>query len=558
MRKRSPMLWVIKRIRRRIPALLLMTLANMGNALLGVAFALGTQQVIDSAVDRDLEAFFRACLLQAAIILGILICLTLVRHLNERLMADLDRDWKRDLLHGLLHGDYASISAYHSGELLNRLNNDVRIVDTGILNIVPNVASMVTKLIAAVAVLVAMEPRFSLVLLVAGAFVVLATALMRRRLKELNKRVSEEEGKVSGFLQETLEKLLMVQALDVSDEMERRADILMERRFQTQRKRKNVSLFSNTCVSLMSYGAGFAALVWCASALLSGRMSFGSLTAITQLVSQLQAPLVNLSGVLPQYFAMVASAERLMELESLGCDPEPMDELPEELYRRMDSIEGEGLCFSYDRDQILNDASFSLPKGSFIAISGPSGIGKSTLLKLFLGVFNLDKGEVYLNCGTSKVPVNRGTRRLFAYVPQGNLLLSGTLRENLVIAKPEATEEEIQRAVYVSAMDDYLPQLPKGLDTVLGESGAGLSEGQAQRLAIARAILGGAPVLLLDESTSALDAKTEKKVLERIRALPDRTCIAVTHRPATVALCDWRMEMEHGKIRVLRNEPSNG
>lgn len=557
MRKTRPMVWVLKRIHRRIPALALMTAADVGRALLGVAFALGTQEVIDSAVAGDSEAFGRACLLQASIILGILVTLTIVRHLQERLRADLDRDWKKDLLHVLLHGDYAGISAYHSGELLNRLNNDVRILDEGILTIVPNLAYMLTKLIAAAAVLVTKEPWFSLLLLLAGAAVIGLTTLMRRQLKGLNKRVSEEEGKVSGFIQETLEKLLMVQAMDVSDEMERRADDLLCNRYEIQRKRKNVSLFANTSISVMSYGASFAALVWCSGGLLSGTMSFGSLTAVTQLTSQLQAPLVNLSGVIPQYIAMTAAAERLMELEELKSDPEPMDELSQELYQCMDAIEADALSFAYDRDRILEDASFSLPKGSFAAITGPSGIGKSTLLKLLLGVYRSDEGELYARCGTDKVPINRSTRRLFAYVPQGNLLLSGTLRDNLIIAKPEATEEEIQLALYVSAMDEYLPQLPKGLDTVLGESGAGLSEGQAQRLAIARAILGGAPILLLDESTSALDANTERKVLGRIRALPDRTCIAVTHRPATVELCDWRMEMENGKIRLVRNKPHN-
>ena len=150
--------------------------------------------------------------------------------------------------------------------------------------------------------------------------------------------------------------------------------------------------------------------------------------------------------------------------------------------------------------------------------------------------------------------LDRSTRRLFAYVPQGNLLLSGTLRENLTLVKPDATDAEIRRAVYVSAMDEYLPQLPMGLDTVLGESGAGLSEGQAQRLAIARAVLGGAPILLLDECTSALDENTEQKVLYRLRGLPDRTCIAVTHRPAAAALCDWRLEVQNGKINAVHRQ----
>lgn len=545
-------LWLLTQVRHRIPSLLLLTLSQVGQALFSVLFALGSRGVIDSAVAGDPAGFWRACLHQAGIILGILICLTLSRHLRDRLGADLERDWKQRLLHGLLHGEYAAVSGYHSAELLNRLNNDVAKVNDGILSIVPSAAAMVTRLVAAVLVLGVLDARFTVLIAAAGIVVIGATGLMRRKLKELNKKVSEQDGKVSGFLQETMEKLLLVQAMDVSREVEHRADVLMEERYQTQRTRKNVALLTNSGVSLMSYGAGFLALVWCSHRMLRGQMSFGSLTAVIQLVNQLQAPFVNLSGVLPKYVAMTASAERLMELQQIQGEPLPMEQHADILYRKMRYIGGRNVSFSFDRDRILQDAEFELPKGAFAVITGPSGIGKSTLLKLLLGMFPLEKGTLYLNCGEEQQTLDRSTRRLFAYVPQGNLLFSGTLRENLTIVRPEATDEEIRQAVYVSAMEEYLPGLPMGLDTPLGESGAGLSEGQAQRLSIARAVLGGAPILLLDECTSALDEATETLVLQRLRALPHRTCIAVTHRPAAIALCDWHLEVAEGKICAVK------
>ena len=546
--KENILLWIIKQIRHRIPAILLMVAAEIGYALFGVYFALGSRGVIDSAVAGDKNLFLAACLKQAGIIGGILICLTLVRHLRERLRICLEQDWKKKLLHGLLHGEYDRVSGYHSAELLNRLNNDVARVNDGILSILPSTASMIARLVAAVVVLGSLDLRFTLLVALLGVVVFSSTALMRRRLKDLNKRVSEQDGKVSGLLQETMEKLLMVQAMDVADEVEHRAEGLMEQRYRVQRRRKNVSLLANTSISLMAYGSGFLALIWCAHRLLLGQMSFGSLTAVIQLVSQLQTPFVNLSGILPQYLAMTASGERLMELQEIQGEPAPIRESPEILYGNMRALVAEHLSFSYDRDQVLQDAEFMLPKGAFAVITGPSGIGKSTLLKLLLGIFRPDQGEISLVSDEKKLPLDRSTRRLFAYVPQSNLLLSGTIRENLTIVKPQATEEELREAIYVSVMEDFLPGLPQGLDTVLGESGAGLSEGQAQRLAIARAILGGAPILLLDECTSALDEETERKVLQRLRALQNRTCIAVTHRPAAIALCDWRLEVSGGKI----------
>lgn len=546
--KKNSLIWTLKQIRRRIPAILLLVAIEVGYAIFCVCFALGSRGVIDGAIAGNKDLFLSACLKQATIITGILGCLTLIRHLRERLRADLERDWKGRILHGLLHGEYEKVSQYHSAELLNRLNNDVAKVNDGILTILPSGASMITRLAAAVIVLGTLDLRFTLLIALLGAAVFAATSVMRRHLKELNKQVSEHDGKVSGLLQETMEKLLMVQAMDVTDEVERRADALMLQRYKVQRRRKNVSLLTNTGISLMSYGSGFVALVWCAYRLFLGQMTFGSLTAVTQLVSQLQAPFVNLSGVLPKYLAMTASAERLMELQEIQGEPAPAGEAAEVLYEKLQAISAQNLTFSYDRDRVLQNAEFMLPKGAFTAITGPSGMGKSTLLKLMLGIFRPEQGEIHLVCNGGNLPLDRSTRRLFAYVPQSNLLLSGTIRENLTIVRPQATEAEIQKAVYVSAMDEYLPGLPNGLDTVLGESGAGLSEGQAQRLAIARAVLGGAPVLLLDECTSALDEETERKVLQRLRALENRTCIAVTHRPAAVALCDWRLDVSDGKI----------
>ena len=539
--KQAPLVWLMGKMKKRIPGLLAMTAVNVGNALFGVWFALGTRQVINTAVSGNQNAFLRACAIQAGIICGILLTLFLQRYLRARLEAELDRDWKQNLLHTLLHADYPKVSAYHSGELINRLNNDVRAVDEGVLSILPGFSSMAARIVGAAAALLALEPVFAGALLAAGLVLVVFTALARKRLKKLHKQVSESEGKVSGLLQETLEKLLLVQAMDLADEMERRTDQALENRYDLQSKRRRVALFANTGISIVYYLAGFAALIWCAVRLLGGSMTFGDLTAVTQLVSQLQAPFVNLSGVIPKYTAMIAAAERLMELDALQEEPKAGNCVE---YDRLDAICAEGVCFAYDREDVLRNLSFRLEKGSFAVVTAPSGKGKSTLLKLLLGIFPTDSGQLYLHADGKEIPIDRSSRKLFAYVPQGNLLFSGSIRENLLVTNPDATDEQIEEAVYASAMDSYLSQLPKGLDTVLGESGAGLSEGQAQRLAIARAVLGGAPILLLDEATSALDEETERTVLRRLRQLENKTCIAVTHRPAALEIADAQLELQ--------------
>ena len=549
MRRKTTLSWIVKQVHRRLPAIIVMLVAYVGSSLLAVAFALASRKVIDTAVAGKMDAFIDACILQGAIIVGIIVCLTVYRHLKDRSMADLDRDWKQKLLNRLLHGDYPSIAKFHSAELINRMNNDVRILDDGIVTMIPNVAGMITRVAAAAAALAVLDLRFTLCLGLAGIILVTVTGILRGKLKSLNKKVSEHEGRVSAFMQETVENLLAVQAMDAAGEMNRRADILLEDRYQIQRKRKNVTLFANTGISIISYAVTFIALVWCSYKLLQGEISFGTLMAVTQLVGQLRGPLVNMSGIMPRYAAMTAAAERLMEIEELQDVMQKADIGVLALYDEMSALCGRNVTFSYDRDMVLEKADFEISKGAFAVITGNSGIGKSTLFKLMLGIYPADGGELYIKKqdGT-ETKLERTTRGLFAYVPQNNLLFSGTLRDNLVIIKPEASEDEIAAAVYASCMDEFVAQLPDGLDTVIGESAAGLSEGQAQRLAIGRALLGGAPVLLLDESTSALDPALEREVLERIRGLEGRTCIAVTHRPAALEVADCRLEVRDGKV----------
>jgi len=366
--------------------------------------------------------------------------------------------------------------------------------------------------------------------------------------------VSQEDGKVLSYLQESMERLLVIQAMDLADEVDRRADFLFNQRFNIHRRKRKLSLFANTGISVLFQGAGFAALVWCAFHLLQGEMTYGTLMAVTQLVGQLQSPFLGLSGIMTQFAAMSAAGERLMELEQITREPEDAIEEPKGYYTQMDHIGARNLSFAYEEDEVFHNASFSLPKGAFATITGESGIGKSTLLKLMLGVFKPTGGMLYVEGSGEEMPLSRNTRGLFAYVPQGNFLFSGTLRENITISNPQATQEEIDQALHTSTVDRYLSQLPDGLDTKIGENGSGLSEGQVQRLAIARAILSGAPIILLDEATSALDSETEKMVLRHIAQLPNRTCIAVTHRPAALELADWRLEVADRTITAQKVE----
>lgn len=541
--------FILKKSKAYIPALLLLTFLEISRAYLGVQFAMVTRWVIDCAQSGSGDALSRAGLLLAAVIAGIMGLYAVAQYLRGWLRATLDREWKLRLSHTLLHGDYAAVSAYHSGELVNRLTSDVDAVNGGVIAMIPNVAALLTRLVSAVWLMAAMEPTFTLLAAICGVGVVGATGVFRKWLKTLHKQMQEANGKASGFVQEIMEKLLAVQAMSVEDEVEARETKILDSRWKLQMRQQRFSVMGTTGMYLACYLLEGAALVWCALRLMRGEISFGTLTAVVQLTGQLEGPILNFSGFIPQYVAMLASAERLMELEEIpgGAVPRrPAQTLMGENMR----IEAENLSFSYADTTVFDHASFCLPLQGFTAITGNSGIGKSTLLKLFLGIYPSAEGQLLLKTGNSALPLSPETRGLFAYVPQGNLLFSGTLRENLLLTAPNATRQELETAVYVSCMDEYLPQLERGMDTVLGENGAGLSEGQAQRVSIARAVLSGAPVLLLDEATSALDAATEACVLQRLNALPNRVCIAITHRPAALDMADRQMMIADGKISI--------
>ncbi len=548
MKQKPPMLWALHMLRHRLAGLVFLMISETAGSILSVMYALGFKEVINSAVKGDLPAFRAACFAQAAIISGHILAMFFSRHLRDLLTAEMDRDWKKKLFHVLLHGQYKDVAVYHTGELINRLNNDVRILDDGLLNVLPGFVSMIVKVVSIMVVMFAWVPALAAVLTVLGLLMVVGTGLVRKRIGNLHKRVSESEGKVGGFLQEALEKLFVVQAMDISEEMERRSGLLLKERFRLQKKRKNVFLAANTLIGFLTNAGRFGALLWGAVGIIQGTFSYGELTAILQLVNQLQSPLVSASGILTKYTAMSAAAERLMELSSLSQEQDSEDLNVEQTYLQMTELRGENVTFSYDQDPVIVESTFSIPKGSFTVITGSSGNGKSTLLKLVLGIYEPEQGSVSVCTEENRITLGRHTRSLFAYVPQGNLLFSGTLRENLLLTNRDASDTQIQEAVYVSAVDQFLDQLPDGLDTVLGENGAGLSEGQAQRVAIARAILTGAPILLLDEATSALDAETELTVLGRIEALKGRTCIAVTHRPAALGMADWQLSVLDKKI----------
>ena len=543
--------WLTAICKKQIPMIAFIVFVNVVHGVTSVAFANFSKRVIDGATEyKSLDYVIKFAFALLGVVLLQMVLSLLRTGLADRCKGRIDILLKRHLLDVIIEKDYTSVSKYHSGDLQNRLFNDINIVSDSFTKIVPNAVFFVTKLLSSLIYLIIIDRIFALVFVVGGIIVFIVTRSFRKTLKRLHKKVQETEGKTRSFIQEFVTNLLAVKAFSVEEKMQKHTDELQEENFKAFMKRRNFSIFANTGLGTVFNVGSVFAIAFGAYRILIGAMTYGTVTAMIQLVNQVQSPFVSLSGIVPQYFSGIASAERLMEIETLPneADINKQSFDKDELYESLKSITFDNISFKYDRDIILNSTSYTVNKGDFVAIIGISGIGKSTLLKLLLGMFRVQEGEILLNTSDGSISVDKNTRKLFAYVPQGNMILSGTIRDNLTFINENATNEEIQQAIEISCAKQFIDELPDGLDTVIGEKGLGLSEGQIQRLAIARSILSKSPVLLLDEATSALDEKTEKQFLTNLKAIKNVTCIIVTHKKSALDICNKTIQIIDGKI----------
>lgn len=541
--------WLIKRSGKLIPSLIVVSILNGIYAFTSVAFALLCRGIIDSAVGGDR----RQLVLYGAGMFGAIAAALTIRivsnSLSERIRVRLEIVCRDHMILTLSHKKYAATSRFHSGELMNRLFHDVQIITDGVTTILPSFVLMVTKGIGAIAVLFVLSPVFTGLFLVGGLLIIGVTAIFRTKMKTLHKRVQQKAGVVRSYIQEVLESLLVVKIFAAENRVQSKAAELQEEYYKEQMRRRRISIWAGAGMGFAFEMAYLVALLLGASQIMAGTMTYGTLTAILQLVGQVQQPFANLSGLLPKYYSMIASTERLMELESLENEGAVRQHNPSELYGKMERICVENLAFSYGENPVLRDTSFSVEKGDFVSISGLSGGGKTTLFLLLMGVYEAGAGSLELAFADgSRQNLDEGTRSLFAWVPQGKYIFSGTLWDNIAFLQEDVTEERMMRAVRLACVDDFLDTLPDGLQTVVGERGFGLSEGQVQRVAIARALLSDAPILMLDEATSALDDQTELHVLENISSLSEKTCFVVTHRKAAIGFCNRHLVVDDGRV----------
>lgn len=536
--------WALDHTRGKRAALAAVIAGNAVFAASGAVFALFCRGAVDSAVSGDRSGILRYALLLAGTVLLQLVLRLVCNWLSEKVRAEMEMDIRQELFGCVISAETDGISKYHSAELLNRMFSDVRICSDAAADIIPSAVNLVTQLLCAGVLMTILQPWFAAVFAAAGLLMFAALNLFRSRLKGLHKQVQEKEGKVRALIQETISNLMVVRSFGAQQKLLAKNDENQRQHYRLRMKRRALGITAGAGFGLIFQAGYVLALVWGSFGIFSGSMSYGTLTAVLQLVNQIQSPFAGLSSLIPQYYSAAASAERLMELRQLP------QEAPQAAPLRCESftaLELHGVRFSYGGADVLSNVEMTVRKGDIAALTGISGGGKSTLFRLILGAYKPQSGTVIIRAGAEERYPGCDSRGLFAYVPQGNCLFSGTLRENIAFATL-ADDETVMNAARTACAEEFIRQLPDGLDTLIGENGAGLSEGQAQRIAVARAVCSGADFLLLDEATSALDAETESRLLKNISALDGKTVLIVTHRPAALEICSRKFTLKDGVV----------
>ena len=542
--------WIYARTKRFLPAVAVTSLISAFTAVSYVLLALITKRVLDIATKDaagSLAAAGTALFAVIAVQVILSACQSLLNaYVNGRLTLSL-----RSYLFTLIcRKRYSQISRYHSGDILNRLTSDVDVVVSSSVSIIPSVVSTVAKITAGIGAMIFMNPIIAAVILVLGITVPAIGRAINKKYKYMHKECQRTEGKTRSFMQECFENIVVIKSFASEKPFVKRLTVFMEDNFRLKIKRTGISVLASICLYTFFTAGYYAVLLWGAGGLAAGTLTYGTLMLFLQLISQLRAPLQNVSGILPQYYSALASAERLIELEKTEDEKPPLEkESADRLKDNFESLEINGLCFGYGREAVIENCSFKIEKNKITAVTGESGSGKSTLFKLILGLYSPTAGSITVN---GKIPVDASVRGLFAYVPQGNMVLSGTVKDNITLCNPDVDEERLINAAKAAEIYDYISSLPDGFDTVLSERGAGLSEGQIQRISIARALLTEAPVLLLDEATSALDETTETRVLENIKAMSAKTVVFITHRNTSLKVCDRIIRVENKKFAALK------
>lgn len=543
--------WLFSYSRPYLGKIGLVVVLGVLNTVASLAMVQVSKSIIDNATFGN--EFVRLLVIYMLLVFGMQ-ALSVVNSLLTALLTEkFSFGIRKQIYDKIIQSHWMDVKKYHTGDLMTRLTSDAGNIADGIISTIPGIFLLVIELVMVFFTLFQYSRLLAVLALLVAPVAAFTSWLLGRKLKVLQGRVQESEAAYRSFLQESLANLLIVKAFANEEYSVDRLTRLREERFKWVFRRTKMSLFSSTTMSI-SFQIGYiAAFSYGVFQIANGSITYGTMSVFLALVNRVQAPVLQLAQQIPRIVMILTSAGRVMELQDIPVE----EKQPEQIKPEGIGVRVEGLSFGYTAETVLEDTALEIRPGEFVAIIGESGIGKTTLIRLMMSFMSNYRGNItYFNQAGEQEKANAGSREFIAYVPQGNTLFSGTIRENIRMGNLEASEEEIFQALRMAAAYDFVMELPEGLDTIIGERGHGLSEGQAQRIAIARAFVRRAPFLILDEATSALDEKTELSVLQGLQELqPKPTCLIITHRRSILTYCDREIRIQDK--RILEQEDGN-
>lgn len=535
--------WLLQQTKPILFYLILIILLNSMTSVVGVSSALVTKSLIDAATTHG--PIFK----WMGILGGILVFQLMARFVNSLLTTYCSNKFSNTLQAKLYshitYSQWQEQMVYHSANIISRLTGDLSTVTTLITSSIPSVISLGITLVTAFFTLLYLIPSMAIIAIILSPLTVIFASFFSKRVKKYYMALQDNNIKHRSFLQESLQNITITKAFCEEQENVKTLKSIQDKSFKLSMDQTKLSTCSTTFFHIGGVLGYFLIFAWGALNLANQTGTYGTLTALMQLFSNVQAPFTSLAHYYPQFVTSFAASERLMILENLHLESTNVIQLEE-----APTIEFRNVSFAYEAGHpILNKISCIFEPGEIIGLIGPSGEGKTTLIRLLLALVMPISGEIVINDGIHISNLSASFRNYISYVPQGNTLFSGTIASNLYKGNHEASSKDIMKALKLAGIDEFVYSLNQKLETLIGEKGLGLSEGQAQRLAIARAFLRQKPILILDEATSALDPNTELKVLKAISELEYHpTCIIITHRPSALNICDKIYALEKGYL----------
>ncbi len=553
--------WIFSYTRRHKTAVVFYTLLGIFSTSFALVASVAGKELIDIITGYETSKLG----LLIAILLGSagfsLLFSNLISRISAKLSININNDIQADIFDQIIDVDWKAINAYSSGDLLNRFNSDVSTVSKNAITWLPSIIISLYNFIVTFALIWHYNKVMSLLAFASAPVMLLMSKYLIRKQRDYARKVKETGSEMMGFEVETFYNLDTIKSFGVMENYGKKLRGWQQKMKKISLEYNLFTIKTNVFLSILGLVVQYAAFGYCLFLLWGHQITYGTMTLFLEQRVRLANAFNNVIGIVPSFLTSSVSAHRIRELIELPRERH----LPEtrELEPLADGgleVRMEGLSFSYvEEKRVITGSGFRAAPGEIVALVGPSGEGKTTMIRLILGLVQPDSGIAVLRSrdGT-EVPMNAESRCFFSYVPQGNAILSGTVAENLRMVREDATDEDIIEALKLACAWDFVSKLPDGINSKVGERGRGFSEGQAQRIAIARAILRDAPILLLDEATSALDVATERQVLRNIiRQRPNKTCIVTTHRPTVLNLCQRVYRVMDTRVTELSEEESS-